>query len=53
VRDVFEIEGEFDVAFSGYVLQMLRDPIDALMAMRRARREQLLLLTTRLFGASG
>ena len=45
-RDVFQLEGEFDVLFAGYVLQMVRDPIGALVAMRRVCRGQLLLLET-------
>lgn len=45
-RDVFQLEGEFDVLFAGYVLQMVRDPIGALMAMRRVCRGHLLLLET-------
>jgi tRNA (mo5U34)-methyltransferase len=45
-RDVFELEGEFDVVFAGYVLQMLRDPIGALGAMRDVCRGHLLLLET-------
>jgi len=45
-RDVFDLEGEFDVLFAGYVLQMVRDPIGALASMRRVCRGQLLLLET-------
>ena len=45
-RDVFQVEGEFDVIFPGYVLQMVRDPIGALAAMRRVCSGQLLLLET-------
>jgi tRNA (mo5U34)-methyltransferase len=45
-RDVFRLEGEFDVIFAGYVLQMVRDPVGALVAMRRVCRGQLLLLET-------
>jgi tRNA (mo5U34)-methyltransferase len=45
-RDVFQLEGEFDVLFAGYVLQMVRDPVGALDAMRRVCRGQLLLLET-------
>lgn len=45
-RDVFELEGEFDVVFAGYVLQMVRDPIGALAAMRRVCRGHLLVLET-------
>ena len=44
--DVFELEGEFDVIFAGYVLQMVRDPVGALEAMRRVCRGHLLLLET-------
>jgi SAM-dependent methyltransferase len=45
-RDVFQLEGSFDVVFAGYVLQMVRDPIGALDAMRRVCRGHLLLLET-------
>jgi tRNA (mo5U34)-methyltransferase len=45
-RDVFQLEGDFDVVFAGYVLQMVRDPIGALGAMRRVCRGHLLLLET-------
>ncbi len=45
-RDVFELEGEFEVVFAGYVLQMVRDPIGALAAMRRVCRGHLLVLET-------
>ena len=45
-RDVFELEGEFDVVFMGYVLQMLRDPVGALEAVHRVCRSHLLLLET-------
>jgi tRNA (mo5U34)-methyltransferase len=45
-RDVFELEGGFDVVFAGYVLQMVRDPIGALAAMRRVCRGHLLVLET-------
>jgi tRNA (mo5U34)-methyltransferase len=45
-RDVFQLEGEFDVLFAGYVLQMVRDPIGALVAMRRVCRGQMLVLET-------
>lgn len=45
-RDVFQLEGDFDVVFAGYVLQMVRDPIGALGAMRRVGRGHLLLLET-------
>ncbi|HEY0344191.1 MAG TPA: class I SAM-dependent methyltransferase [Solirubrobacteraceae bacterium] len=46
VRSVFDLEGEFDVVFMGYVLQMVTDPIGALEAVRRVCRGQLLLLDT-------
>jgi SAM-dependent methyltransferase len=45
-RDVFDLKGEFDVIFAGYVLQMVRDPVGALAAMRRVCRGHLLLLET-------
>lgn len=45
-RDVFDLEGEFDVLFAGYVLQMVRDPIGALASMRRVCRGHLILLET-------
>jgi tRNA (mo5U34)-methyltransferase len=38
--------GEFDVIVMGYVLQMLRDPLRALEAIRRVCRGHLLLLDT-------
>ncbi len=45
-RDVFELEGEFDVVFMGYVLQMVRDPVGAVEAVHKVCRGQLLLLET-------
>jgi hypothetical protein len=42
---VYDLEGEFDFAFMGWVLQTLDDPIRALNAVRRVAR-QLLLLDT-------
>ena len=42
---VYDLEGEFDVAFMGWVLQTLDDPIRALKAVRRVAK-QLLLLDT-------
>jgi tRNA (mo5U34)-methyltransferase len=45
-RDIFGLEGEFDVLFVGYVLQMVRDPVGALDAMRRVCPGQLLVLET-------
>ena len=44
-RSVYDLEGEFDFAFMGWVLQMLDDPIRALKAVRRVS-QQLLLLDT-------
>jgi tRNA (mo5U34)-methyltransferase len=38
--------GEFDLIFMGYVLQMLRDPLRALEAVRRVCRGHLILLDT-------
>ena len=38
--------GEFDLVVMGYVLQMLRDPLRALEAVRRVCRGQLILLDT-------
>jgi tRNA (mo5U34)-methyltransferase len=45
-RDVFELEGEWDVVVMGYVLQMLRDPVGALEHVRSVCRGHLLLLET-------
>lgn len=45
-RGVFELDGEWDVVFMGYVLQMLRDPVGALEHVRRVCRGHLLLLET-------
>jgi tRNA (mo5U34)-methyltransferase len=49
-RNVYDLEpaedGEFDVVFMGYVLQMVRDPLRALDAVRRVSRGHLLLLET-------
>jgi tRNA (mo5U34)-methyltransferase len=42
---VYDLDGEFDVAFMGWVLQTLDDPIRALKAVRRVAK-QLLLLDT-------
>jgi len=44
-RSVYDLEGEFDFAFLGWVLQTLEDPIRALKAVRRVA-AQLLLLDT-------
>lgn len=43
--DVYELDGEFDLAFMGYVLQVVTDPLEALEAVRRVS-GQLLLLDT-------
>jgi len=45
-RDVFDLDGEWDVVFMGYVLQMLRDPVGALAHLRTVCRGHLLLLET-------
>jgi tRNA (mo5U34)-methyltransferase len=45
-RDVYDLEGEYDVVFMGFVLQMVRDPLGALEAMRRVCLGHLLLLDT-------
>jgi tRNA (mo5U34)-methyltransferase len=45
-RDLFELEGEWDVVVMGYVLQMLRDPVGALEHVRSVCRGHLLLLET-------
>ena len=42
---VYDLDGEFDVAFMGWVLQTLDDPIRALKAVRRVSK-QLLILDT-------
>ncbi len=47
-RDVFDLEGEFDLAVMGYVLQMVTDPIGALESVRRVARQLLLLDTVSL-----
>ena len=44
-RSVSDLEGEFDVAFMGYVLQMVEDPIAALRSVARVA-ETLILLDT-------
>jgi tRNA (mo5U34)-methyltransferase len=44
-RDLYELEGEFDFAFMGYVLQVVTDPLGALEALRRVSREVLVLDT--------
>lgn len=45
-RDLFELDGEWDVIVLGYVLQMLRDPVGALQHLRGICRGHLLLLET-------
>src|SRR5262249_1526484 len=45
-RDIFELAGDFDVVFAGYVLQMLRDPVGALAHLRGICTGHLLLLET-------
>jgi tRNA (mo5U34)-methyltransferase len=45
-RSVFDLEGEYDVVFMGFVLQMVTDPIGALEAIGRVCRGHLLLLDT-------
>jgi tRNA (mo5U34)-methyltransferase len=48
--DVYDLEpsevGEFDLVVMGYVLQMLRDPLRALEAVRRVCRGHLIVLDT-------
>ncbi len=44
--DVMELQGEYDVVFAGYVLQMLRDPVGALAHLRSVCGGHLLLLET-------
>lgn len=44
--DVMEVAGSYDVVFAGYVLQMVRDPVGALMRLRSVCRGHLLLLET-------
>jgi tRNA (mo5U34)-methyltransferase len=46
--DVFDLEGEWDVAFMGYVLQMVDDPIRALRAVARVAKTLVLLDTVSL-----
>ncbi|MFL5960539.1 MAG: class I SAM-dependent methyltransferase [Gaiellaceae bacterium] len=46
--DVHELEGEFDFAFMGYVLQVVTDPLGALERARRVSRELLVLDTVSL-----
>jgi tRNA (mo5U34)-methyltransferase len=44
--DVLDVEGEYDVVFAGYVLQMVRDPVGVLAHLRSVCRGRLLLLET-------
>jgi SAM-dependent methyltransferase len=44
-RDLYDLEGEFDFAFMGYVLQVVTDPLGALEAVRRVCPELLVLDT--------
>jgi SAM-dependent methyltransferase len=50
VRNVYDLsledDGEFDLVFMGYVLQLLRDPLRGLEAVRRVCRGSLILLDT-------
>ena len=43
--NVYELEGDFDFAFMGYVLQVIADPLGALESVRRVSK-QLLVLDT-------
>lgn len=47
-RSVYDLEGAFDVAVMGYVLQVVTDPLGALGAVRRVSKELLLLDTVSL-----
>src|SRR5256885_10891926 len=47
-RGVYDLEGEFDLAFMGWVLQMVTDPIGALQSVRRVSKQLLLLDTVSL-----
>jgi tRNA (mo5U34)-methyltransferase len=44
-RSVYDLEGDFDVAFMGYVLQVVEDPVGALRSVARVARTLLLLDT--------
>ena len=46
--DVFDLDGEFDVAFMGFVLQMVEDPIRALRRVREVAGTLILLDTVSL-----
>src|SRR6201991_2934870 len=43
---VYDLEGEWDVVFMGYVLQVVTDPLGALEAVKRVCRGHLLVLDT-------
>lgn len=43
--DVYALEGKYDLAFMGYVLQVVTDPLGALESLRGVSRELLLLDT--------
>jgi tRNA (mo5U34)-methyltransferase len=45
-RDVYDLDGEYDIVFMGFVLQMVRDPLGALDSIRGVCRGHLLLLDT-------
>jgi tRNA (mo5U34)-methyltransferase len=45
---VYDLEGDYDLAFMGWVLQTLDDPIRALKAVRRVAKQLLLLDTVSL-----
>ena len=47
-RSVYDLEGEFDVAFMGFVLQMVEDPVRALRSVARVAKTLLLLDTVSL-----
>ena len=44
-RSVYDLEGDFDVAFMGYVLQVLEEPVRALRSVARVARTLVLLDT--------
>ena len=47
-RSLYELQGEFDVAFMGYVLQAVTDPLRALEAVRRVAKELVVVDTVSL-----
>src|SRR5581483_6449379 len=47
-RDLYELDGDFDFAFMGYVLQVVPDPLRALESVRSVARELLVLDTVSL-----